>query len=202
MITKFLTVAKVSKSVFTEKRSKFIAYIFPIKSEEEVRINLLSLKKEYYDARHICWAYVLGEERSNFRFNDDGEPSGTAGKPILGQINSNELTNVLVAVVRYFGGIKLGTGGLAAAYKEAVALSISEAIIIEEIVKESLIFSFDYLSMNSVMKCIKDYETEIVSQEFNLSCYIHLKIPREFYSSIFQRLEKIESLKFLTEDEI
>ncbi len=136
----FKTITKESKAIYTEKRSKFIAYAIPVQSAEEAKIGVDKLRKEYYDARHVCWAYMLGAARDEFRSNDDGEPSGTAGKPILGQINSNELTNILIAVVRYFGGIKLGTSGLIVAYKEAAAEVISEAEVIEKTVDCQLSF--------------------------------------------------------------
>ena len=147
----YKTIAEASKAIYTEKRSRFIAYAIPVLSTRDVKNEIDKLKKEFYDARHVCWAYMLGADRLEFRSNDDGEPSGTAGKPILGQINSNELTNILVAVVRYFGGIKLGTSGLIVAYREAAADAIREAGIIEKTVDIQISFGFEYPFMNDVM---------------------------------------------------
>lgn len=193
----FRTITAVSKAIYTEKRSKFIAYAFPVQSVEEVKAEVDKLRKEYYDARHVCWAYMLGADRQEFRANDDGEPSGTAGKPILGQINSNELTNVLVAVVRYFGGIKLGTSGLIVAYREAAAQAIAEAEIIEKTVDLELPFRFGYTSMNDVMKIVKDMEPAIISQDFDMDCIMTLEIRKSRFDELKSRLEKVESLRFI-----
>ena len=138
----FRTIKNISKSIYTEKRSKFLAFAIPVESVEEVKAIVSEYQKEYYDARHVCYAYMLGSERLEFRANDNGEPSGTAGKPILGQINSNELTNILVIVVRYFGGIKLGTSGLIVAYRQAAADAIAEAEVVEKTVDEDISFIF------------------------------------------------------------
>ncbi|HCO68625.1 MAG TPA: YigZ family protein, partial [Dysgonomonas sp.] len=140
----FRTVKDIAKGNFTEKRSKFISYAIPVETVEDVKNELEKYRKEFYDARHICWAYMLGPERKEFRANDDGEPSGTAGKPILGQINSNELTDVLILVIRYFGGIKLGTSGLIVAYREAALEAIKNAEIIEKTVDLDISFYFEY----------------------------------------------------------
>lgn len=199
MNNSFRTISEASEAIFTDKRSKFIAFAFPVETIEETKEHLDALKKKYYDARHICWAYMLGSERTEFRSNDDGEPSGTAGKPILGQINSNELTNILIAVVRYFGGIKLGTGGLIVAYREAALASINEATIVEKIVTKKLDFSFDYLQMNEVMKTIKDSEAKIIAQNFDLNCQITLQIPQVDFEIFFNKLQNIDSLVFLEE---
>lgn len=196
----FRTIARNSEAVYTEKRSKFIAFAFPVQSVEQTKEHLDTLKKKYYDSRHICWAYMLGAQRAEYRANDDGEPSGTAGKPILGQINSKELTNILIAVVRYFGGIKLGTGGLVVAYKEAALASLNEAEIIEEIVTLATEFSFDYLQMNDVMKAIKDSEAKIIEQHFDLNCRITLQIPQAEYKQLITKLENITSLTFLDDE--
>ena len=140
----FRTIKNISKSIYTEKRSKFLAFAIPVESVDEVKTIVSEYQKEYYDARHVCYAYMLGSERLEFRANDNGEPSGTAGKPILGQINSNELTNILVIVVRYFGGIKLGTSGLIVAYRQAAADAIAEAEVVEKTVDEDISFIFEY----------------------------------------------------------
>lgn len=193
----YKTITEISKAVYTEKRSKFIAYAIPVQSPEEVKAELERLRKEYYDSRHICWAYMLGAERAEFRSNDDGEPSGTAGKPILGQINSNELTNILVAVVRYFGGIKLGTSGLIVAYREAAAEAISEAQIVEKTVDCRLSFSFEYPFMNDVMKIVKDLEPAIISQSYEMDCLMTLEIRKARFEELKSRLNKVESLQII-----
>ncbi len=190
----FKTIASVSKSTYTEKRSKFIAYAIPVQSTEEVKAEIDKLRKEYYDSRHVCWAYTLGAYRDEFRSNDDGEPSGTAGKPILGQINSHELTNILIAVVRYFGGIKLGTSGLIVAYREAAAEVIAESVIIEKTVDCRLSFRFEYPFMNDVMKIVKDLEPTILSQGYDMDCQMEVEIRKGLFDELKNRLEKIESL--------
>lgn len=190
----FKTIASVSKSTYTEKRSKFIAYAIPVQSTEEVKAEIDKLRKEYYDSRHVCWAYMLGAYRDEFRSNDDGEPSGTAGKPILGQINSHELTNILIAVVRYFGGIKLGTSGLIVAYREAAAEVIAESVIIEKTVDCRLSFRFEYPFMNDVMKIVKDLEPTILSQGYDMDCQMEVEIRKGLFDELKNRLEKIESL--------
>lgn len=190
----FKTIKEKAEATFTEKQSKFLGHIFPVKTTEEVKDITDHLKKRYYDARHVCWAYMLGADRKDFRANDDGEPSGTAGKPILGQINSNELTNVLIVVVRYFGGIKLGTGGLIVAYREAAALAIAEAEITEEIVTLLLSFSFEYPLMNDVMRITKDLGATVVSQNFDMNCHMTVEIRKSDYEELSGRLNKIEGL--------
>lgn len=192
----FKTITNISKSIYTEKRSKFIAYAIPVQSVEDVKSEIDKLRKEYYDSRHVCWAYMLGADRIEFRSNDDGEPSGTAGKPILGQINSNGLTNVLVAVVRYFGGIKLGTSGLIVAYREATAQVIAESEIIERTVDCQISFNFEYLFMNDVMKIVKDLEPVILSQSYDMQCCMILEIRKARFDELKNRLEKVESLLF------
>lgn len=192
----FRTIAKASKAIYTEKRSKFIAYAIPVLSADEVKTEIEKLRKEYYDARHVCWAYMLGADRKDFRANDDGEPSGTAGKPILGQINSNGLTDILIAVVRYFGGIKLGTSGLIVAYREAAAEVIREAEIIEKTVDCRISFSFEYPFMNDVMKTVKDLEPTILNQSYEMDCLMTLEIRKARFEELVNRLKKIESLKF------
>ena len=193
----YRTIATTIKATYTEKRSKFIAYAVPVKTPEDVKTEIDKLRKEYYDARHVCWAYMLGAERKEFRSNDDGEPSGTAGKPILGQINSNELTDILIAVVRYFGGIKLGTSGLIVAYREATAEAIAEAEIIEKTVDMQLSFCFEYPYMNDVMKIVKDLEPTIQSQSYDTNCLMTLEIRKAKFDELKNRLEKVESLQFI-----
>ena len=196
MADTYRTIEQRSEATFTEKRSKFIGFVIPIKAVDEVKEIVDEFKKKYYDARHVCWAYMIGSDRTEFRSNDDGEPSGTAGKPILGQINSNELTDVLVIVVRYFGGIKLGTGGLIVAYREAAALAIAEAEIVEKTVDMQTSFKFEYPFMNDVMRTVKDLEATILDQSFDMDCQMTLEIRKAQYDELIGRLEKVESLIF------
>lgn len=196
MIDTFRTISETSKGLLTEKKSKFIAYAIPVVSVDEVKEIVNNYRKEYYDARHVCWAYILGAERKEFRTNDDGEPSGTAGKPILGQINSNQLTDILVVVIRYFGGIKLGTSGLIYAYREAAAEAITNAEIIEKTVDRECSFFFEYPFLNDVMKIIKDLEPEIIIQQFEINCYMKLRIRKANFQQLTDRLSKVESLYF------
>lgn len=191
----YKTITDTSKAIYTEKRSKFIGYAIPVTTVDEVKLEIDKLRKEYYDARHVCWAYMLGSDRKVFRSNDDGEPSGTAGKPILGQINSNELTNILIAVVRYFGGIKLGTSGLIVAYREAAAEAIGEAEIIEKTVDCRISFGFEYPFMNDVMKIVKDLEPAIISQSYDMDCLMTLEIRKAQFEELKNRLEKVESFR-------
>ena len=192
----YLTINAPSEGQYTEKRSKFLAFAFPVSSVEEIKTILAEYQKKYYDARHVCYAYMLGAEREVYRANDNGEPSGTAGKPILGQINSNNLTNILILVVRYFGGIKLGTSGLIVAYRAAAAEAIAAAEIIEKTVDAEIAFSFDYIYMNDVMRIVKEEGPEIVSQGFDTDCTMMLRIHRDAMPRLQARLEKVETLRF------
>lgn len=192
----FKTVKETSKGLFTEKKSKFISYAIPVQTVEDVKVEVEKYRKEYYDARHVCWAYMLGFDRAEFRSNDDGEPSGTAGKPILGQINSNELTDILIVVIRYFGGVKLGTSGLIVAYKEAAIEAIENADIIEKTVDLDVSFQFEYPFMNDVMKIVKDLEPTILNQQYDTDCVMSLRIRKGLYDQLISRLGKVESLRF------
>lgn len=198
----FKTISETSKAIYTEKRSKFIAYAVPVQNVDQVKTEVDKFRKEYYDARHVCWAYMLGFERVDFRANDDGEPSGTAGKPILGQINSNELTDILIVVIRYFGGIKLGTSGLIVAYREAAAEAIKAATIIEKTLDEQVSFIFEYPFMNDVMKVVKDLEPKILEQQFDMDCAMTLEIRKSGYDQLVSRLAKVESLRFVEEENV
>ena len=157
----YKTISSPAEGIYKEKGSKFLSFAIPVKTAEEIKEIIKEYRKQYYDARHVCYAYMLGAEHKDFRANDDGEPSGTAGRPILGQINSRELTDILVIVVRYFGGVLLGTGGLVVAYKEATADALNQAEIIEKTVDEVISVRFDYLLMNDVMRIIKDTGAQI-----------------------------------------
>ena len=193
----FKTIAAPSEGTYTEKRSKFLAFAFPVSTAEEVKTLVDAHTKKYYDARHVCYAYMLGHERLVFRANDNGEPSGTAGKPILGQINSNELTNILIIVVRYFGGVKLGTSGLIQAYKAAAAEAIAAATIVEKTVDEQISIAFEYPLMNQVMRIVKEEEPTIVSQSFEGDCLMTLSIRASRMPRLRDRLLKIDGLRLL-----
>ena len=192
----YKTITEVSEGTYTEKRSKFIAIALPVRTLEEIKVHLEAYQKKYYDARHVCYAYMLGHERKDFRANDNGEPSGTAGKPILGQINSYGLTDVLIVVIRYFGGIKLGTSGLIQAYKAAAIEAIQAARIIEKTVDEEITFFFEYPFMNSVMRIVKEEEPSIVRQGYEHDCSMTLRIRKGSMPRLKSRLEKVETLRF------
>ncbi|HAZ58449.1 MAG: YigZ family protein [Bacteroides sp.] len=196
----YKTIADVSEGLYTEKRSKFIAVALPVKTVEEIKEHLEVYQKKYYDARHVCYAYMLGHERKDFRANDNGEPSGTAGKPILGQINSNELTDILVIVVRYFGGIKLGTSGLIVAYKAAAAEAIAAATILEKTVDDEVTVLFEYPFMNDVMRIVKEEEPEIVDQSYDMDCRMTLRIRRSCMPRLRERLLKVETARLADQD--
>lgn len=193
----YLTVAKTSEGIYTEKRSKFLAFALHVETVDEVKGYLAEYQKKYYDARHVCYAYMLGAERLDFRANDNGEPSGTAGKPILGQINSKNLTDILVIVVRYFGGIKLGTSGLIVAYRLAAAEALCAAEIVEKTVDEDLAFFFEYPFMNDVMRIVKEENPKIVDQGYDTDCSMTLRIRRDSMPRLRERLEKVETLRFV-----
>ena len=181
----------IGEGYITEKRSKFLAFAHHVESVDEVKEIVAQYRKKYFDARHVCWAYMLGHERNEFRANDDGEPSSTAGKPILGQINSRELTNILVVVIRYFGGVLLGTSGLIVAYREAAADAINHAVEEERLIEEEITYSFTYVMMNDVMRIIKDMQPRIVSQTFDNTCEIRLPIRRSLAPQLRDRLAKV-----------
>ena len=165
-IDSYLTVKGEAQSQFVEQRSRFISFIWHVTTADEVKECITALQKEYYDARHVCYAYMLGAERTDWRANDNGEPSGTAGKPILGQINSAGLSDVLIAVVRYFGGVKLGTSGLTEAYRLAAQQVIEKADVITAYVERNVTVLFTYNMTNVVMKAVKDLDVKMVSQEY------------------------------------
>lgn len=194
------TITSLCESIYTEKRSKFIAIALPVQTVSEIKAHIDTYQKKYYDARHLCYAYMLGYERKNFRANDNGEPSGTAGKPILGQINSNELTDILVIVVRYFGGIKLGTSGLIVAYKAAAAQAIEAATIIEKTVDEEITILFEYPLMNEVMRIVKEEEPEICSQSYDMDCSMTLRIRQSMMPRLRARLEKVETSRIVEQE--
>lgn len=189
----YRTIRQTSEGYYTEKRSRFISYAIPVRTVEEVKTHLDNYRKKYYDARHVCWAYMLGPERTTFRANDDGEPSSTAGKPILGQINSNELTDILILVIRYFGGIELGTSGLIVAYRTAAAEAIAAAEIVERTVDEDITVVFEYPYLNGIMRIVKEDGPTIVSQKFDMDCEMTLRIRKGEAERLKNRLLKVET---------
>ncbi|MBV5281368.1 MAG: YigZ family protein [Paludibacter sp.] len=191
----YKTIIAPTEGIYKEKGSKFLSFAIPVSSADEVKEIVKNYRKEYYDSRHVCYAYMLGADRKEFRANDDGEPSGTAGRPILGQINSRELTNILVIVVRYFGGILLGTGGLVVAYKEATTDALDQAEVSEKTVDESISIVFDYVLMNEVMRIIKDTNAQISSQSFENQCEMQLSIRKQDAGLLSAKLAKIFGLQ-------
>ena len=191
MTDEFKTIATTSEGFYSEKRSKFLAFAHHVETVEEVKEIIAQYRKKYYDARHVCYAYMLGPKREEFRANDDGEPSSTAGKPILGQINSNELTDILVVVVRYYGGVNLGTSGLIIAYREATADAIAHAEVVTRQVEELVTYSFAYPLMNDVMRIVKDMNPRIVSQTYDNTCQICLSIRKSEAEQLKSRLAKL-----------
>ena len=188
----FLTITDTpAEGFYSEKRSKFLAFAFHVTSEEEVKQYVAEFRKKYYDARHVCWAYMLGADRTDFRANDDGEPSSTAGKPILGQINKNELTDILIIVVRYYGGVNLGTSGLIVAYRTAAAEAIANAEIVSQFVEEEVVFDFPYILMNDVMKIIKEMSPRIISQTYDNTCEMKLSIRKSEAPMLKAKFDKL-----------
>lgn len=194
---KYKTISKPSEGIYKEKGSKFLSFIIPVNNVDEIKVFLEQYRKKYFDARHVCYAYMLGEERDIFRVNDDGEPSGTAGRPILGQINSFELTNVLIVVVRYFGGILLGTGGLVTAYKEATADAIKNSEIVEKNIELPLSIHFTYELMSEVSRIIKEFDLTISIQKFETECDITFSISKDIFELVKGRFEKIYGMQIL-----
>ena len=191
MTDEFKTIANTSEGYYTEKRSKFLAFAHHVQTVDEVKDIIAQYRKKYYDARHVCYAYMLGAERLEFRANDDGEPSSTAGKPILGQINSNELTDILIVVVRYYGGVNLGTSRLIVAYREAAADAINHATIETRQVEEIVKYSFAYPQMNDVMRIVKDMNPRIISQTYDNTCEIVLSIRKSEAEQLRNRLKSL-----------
>ena len=191
MTDEYKTISGTSEGYYTEKRSKFLAFAHHVETTDEVKDIVAGYRKKYYDARHVCYAYMLGAERLEFRANDDGEPSSTAGKPILGQINSNELTNILIVVVRYYGGVNLGTSGLIVAYREAAADALAHATVETRQVEEIVKYSFAYPQMNDVMRIVKDMNPRIISQTFENTCEIVLSIRKSEAEHLRSRLAKL-----------
>lgn len=192
MADTYKTVSKeVCEGFYSEKRSKFLAFVHHVDSVDEAMAIVKEYRKKYYDARHCCYAYVLGSDRADFRANDDGEPSSTAGKPILGQLNRLELTDVLVVVIRYYGGVNLGTGGLIVAYRTATEDALSKAVIEEIFVEERITYRFTYPMINAVMRVVKETGARVVSQSFDNDCEIVLSIRQSLAEGLQARLDKL-----------
>lgn len=191
----YKTISKPSEGIYKDKGSKFIALAFPVKDEEDVREMLAKVQKRYHDARHHCYAYRLGFDKLVYRINDDGEPAGTAGKPIFGQFLSNDLTNILVVVVRYFGGTKLGISGLIKAYKTATIEALKEEFFITKKVWDIYEVNFDYLQMNEVMKILKEEGINQLDQRFDLECMVKFSVRKKFTNDIYDRFSKIKNLR-------
>ena len=191
----YKTVEGPAEGYINEKKSKFISFIYPVQDADQVKAIVDELRDKYHDARHVCWAYMLGWEREEFRSNDDGEPSGTAGRPILGQINSAELTDVLIAVVRYFGGTLLGTGGLIKAYKEAAADAIANAEVVEKTVDDFINIHFEYPLLNEVMRVLKQFDSVQWTQDFTETCRMRLQARRSLAPRLEERLAAIHGVE-------
>ena len=189
----YLTISEktIGEGYYTDKRSKFLAFAHHVESVEEAMDIIASTRKKYYDARHCCYAYMIGAEREEFRANDDCEPSSTACKPILGQINSNDLTNILICVVRYFGGVKLGTSGLIVAYRTAAADAIAHAEVEERLIEEHITYQFTYPMMNGVMRIVKEMQPRIVDQHFDNDCSITLAIRKSKAEELQSKLDHL-----------
>jgi uncharacterized YigZ family protein len=191
MSDSYRTVTALSEGFYSEKRSKFYAFAHPVSDVEEIKLIIADYRKKYYDARHVCYAYVIGPDATEFRANDDGEPSSTAGKPILGQIHSAELTDILVVVVRYYGGVNLGTSGLIVAYRTAAADAIAHAKVETRLLETVVTYRFTYPMMNDVMRIVKEMQPRIVSQTFDNTCEIQLAIRESEAEQLRQRLAKL-----------
>lgn len=191
MTDSYTTINNIGEGFYAEKRSKFLAFAYHVETAENAKNLIQECRKKYYDARHCCWAYVLGPARDTFRVNDDGEPSSTAGRPILGQINSNNLTDILICVVRYYGGVNLGTSGLIVAYRTAAANAIEHCEIVERLVEDKIIFDFSYPMINGVMRVVKEMDARIISQKFEATCQIVLAIRKSLAEQLRTKLNHL-----------
>ena len=197
----YKSIAETVEGIYKEKGSKFLAFAIPISTIDDIKTLLEKYRKDYFDARHVCYAYMLGAEKKEFRCNDDGEPSGTAGKPILGRILSADLSDILIIVVRYFGGTKLGTSGLITAYKTASEDALNNATIIEKVLKSRITIEYDYLVTSQVQKVFKDFDADLISSEFTSICKNTIEIPLSTKDSLCEKLKKIESVVIKDENE-
>lgn len=192
----YKTITKPSEEVlFKDKNSKFYGYAFPVTNEDNIKSHIESLKKQHHSARHWCYAYQLGTEKTTYRANDDGEPSNSAGQPIYGQIQSFNVTNILIVVVRYFGGVKLGVGGLINAYKTTAKLALEKSNIIEKTINVEYLITFDYKNMNKVMRIIKEKQIKIINQKLELDCNIHISVRKSDSQSIFDIFNQLYEIK-------
>lgn len=187
----YKTIAKPSEGSYSEKRSKFLAYAFPVQNEQEIKARLAEIQKKHWDARHHCYAYILGPHKDAYRLNDNGEPSGTAGRPIYGQLLSKDLTNTLVIVVRYFGGIKLGVSGLQNAYKVAAREALDAAVIEERTIQEQYRVVFEYVKMNDIMQILKDPEIQVLDRQSDLRCTYIISVRQRDADRITEQLRKV-----------
>lgn len=194
----YKTIAAPAEGLYKEKGSKFISLAYPVQSEGQIKEIVAELKDKFYDARHHCYAWMLGADKKNFRANDDGEPSSTAGRPILGQIQSNDLTNILIVVIRYFGGTKLGVSGLINAYREAAADALCHAEVVEKTVDEQIRICFSYLVLNDVMKIVKEENPEVLERNFELQCEMLLSIRQKDMENLKERLRQVDSMTFFS----
>ena len=197
----YLTIEAPGEGIYKEKMSRFLSFAVPVVSVDEALAYVELYRKEYYDARHVCWAYMIGADRKCFRSNDNGEPSGTAGKPILGQINSANLTDILIVVVRYFGGIKLGTGGLIVAYRTAASEAIAACNIVERLIEDCVKIHFEYPLMNEVMRIVKEEQSAVVAQSFEMDCEMTLRLRRMAMPRLRERLENLRGVAILPDDD-
>ena len=187
----YKTIEKPAEGSYSEKRSKFLAYAFPVQSEAEVKQRLAEIQKKHWDARHHCYAYILGPHKDSYRLNDNGEPSGTAGRPIYGQLLSKDLTNTLVIVVRYFGGIKLGVSGLQNAYKVAAREALDAAVIVERTIQETFSVTFEYVKMNDIMQILKDPEVQVLDRQSFMQCIYTISVRQRDAERITEALRKV-----------
>ncbi len=194
-VDEYLTISSPSEGFFKDRGSKFLAFAYPVSSEEEIKTVQEQLRSDYHDARHHCYAYMLGKDKNVFRANDDGEPSSTAGKPILGQIKSFDLTNVLIVVIRYFGGTKLGVSGLINAYKTAAEEAIKNAKVVKKVLHDIYELRFEYSEMNEVMRIMKEEQIEQVDQNFELNCSITLALRKADVDKVLSKFVRVEKLK-------
>lgn len=194
-VDEYLTISEPSEGLFKDRGSKFLAFAYPVSTEEEIKDIQEKLRSDYHDARHHCYAYMLGKDKNVFRANDDGEPSSTAGKPILGQIKSHDLTNILIVVIRYFGGTKLGVSGLINAYKTAADEALKNAKIVKRTLHDIYELRFDYPEMNEIMRIMKEEQIEQIDQNFELSCTITLALRRADVEKVLSKFDRVEKLK-------
>ena len=197
----YLTIEAPGEGIYKEKMSRFLSFAVPVVSADEALAYVEQYRKEYYDARHVCWAYMIGADRKCFRSNDNGEPSGTAGKPILGQINSANLTDILIVVVRYFGGIKLVTGCLLVAYRTAASEAIAACNIVERLIEDCVKIHFEYPLMNEVMRIVKEEQAAVVAQSFEMDCEMTLRLRRMAMPRLRERLENLRGVAILPDDD-